>query len=59
MRKLIKNIMNKIRSRTMRKHYKRLPERKQSQTKNLHFYGSDFGIIEVDAILHITDSHFE
>ena len=43
----------------MRKHYKRLPERKQSQTKNLHFYGSDFGIIEVDAILHITDSHFE
>ena len=58
MRKLIKNIIKKIKNRANRKHYKRLPEKKPAKTQNLHIYGTDFGIIEVEALKPYTDSNF-
>ena len=58
MGKLIKNIIKKIKNRANRKHYKRLPEKKPTKTQNLHIYGTDFGIIEVEALKTYTDSNF-
>ena len=52
MRKLFKNIVKKIRTRTTRKPYKRLIEKKIVKPKNVPvtIYGTDFGIIEVEAL---------
>ena len=57
MRKLIKNIIKKIRKRTTRKPYKRLNEKRivKSQNVPVTIYGTDFGIIEVKALLPVTD----
>jgi len=59
MRKLIKNIIKKIKNRANRKHYKQLPKKKPTKTKNLHIYGTDFGIIEVEVLKPYTDSNIE
>ena len=59
MRKLIKNIIKKIKNRANRKHYKQLTEKKPTKTKNLHIYGTDFGIIEVEVLKPYTDSNIE
>ena len=61
MRKLIKNIIKKIRKRTTRKPYKRLNEKRIVKSQNLPvtIYGTDFGIIEVKALLPVTDKNYK
>ena len=61
MRKLIKNIIKKIRKRTTRKPYKRLNEKRivKSQNVPVTIYGTDFGIIEVKALLPVTDKNYK
>ena len=57
MRKLFKNIIRKIKKRTSRKPYKRLIEKRIVKQQNVPvtIYGTDFGIIEVEALLPVTD----
>ena len=59
MRKFLKRIVKKIKNRTNRKNYKKLPENKPVKVQNLHIYGTDFGLIEVEALSQYTENNFQ
>lgn len=59
MRKFLKRIVKKIKNRTNSKNYKKLPENKQMKVQNLPIYGTDFGIIEVEAFAQYTENNFQ
>ena len=59
MRKFLKRIVKKIKNRTNRKNYKKLPGNQPVKVQNLHIYGTDFGIIEVEAFAQYTENNFQ